>query len=135
MRTMRPGFIYGIIVVLVALGLLISALIGDQAGGESVVAWLAIPVVAAAGTSAYLLRRARERQSGAGARDGIEVSLARTAQAGVFFDAVLGGVAVSVVLLIVDVTLSASVALMLFSIALVCDFWIRYLILRIRNGS
>jgi hypothetical protein len=135
MRAIRPGLIYGVIVVLVALGLLVSALIGDQAGSESVVAWIAIPVIVAAGMSAYLLRVARERQSGAGAREGIEMSLARSAQAGVFFDAVLGGVAVSVVLLVVDVAISAPVALMFFSVALVCDFWIRYLVLRIRNGS
>lgn len=135
MRTVRPGLIYVAIVVLVVLGLIVSTLIGEQAGGEIVVAWLAIPVIVAAGIGAYLLRKKRERQTGAGARGGIEISHARRAQADVFVDAVLGGVLVSSVLLLTEVAISASLAFMLFSVVLVCDFWIRYMIFRLRDGS
>ena len=135
MRTLRPGLIYVAIVVLVVLGLLASALIGEQTGGEIVVAGLAIPVIVAAGIGAYLLRKNRERQTGAGARGGIEISRARRAQAGAFVDAVLGGLLISSVLLLTEVAISASLTFMLFSVALVCDFWIRYMILRLRDGS
>lgn len=134
MRSVKPYLLFLSIGGIVALGLLASALWGKQLS-EDLVAWLGIALIVAAALGSYAIRRARERRTGAGAESGIEVHRARRAQAGAFFDAVLAGIAIAAVLLLTNAMVSAPTVLIVLSAALVCDFWIRYLVLRQRDGS
>lgn len=135
LQSMKFRWIFLAITAVVAFGLLASVIAGESSNGARLPALFIVPFITLGGLGAYALRRNRERRTGSGAKDGVEISRAHQAQAGVFFDAVLGALTVGTLLLITEATVSAYAVLMVFGVALVGDFWVRYLILRQRDGS
>ena len=96
----------------------------DQIGSSILIG----AVIFGGGMGSLFLRKRRESRDCSDASDSVEAHAAKDAQAKVFFDGILGGAALAVVLGLLGLPINPSILLLVWATALVIDFWIRFAI-------
>ncbi len=93
---------------------------------------LLFAVSSCGGLASQYLRKRRDSRDRSDASESVEVHAAHVAQAKVFFDGIVGAVAVAVVIGVLGFAINAAVSLLVWAAVMVIDYWIRFAIVKRR---